>query len=151
MPQAFDKSPGEQLRGVHEALSEIIPRLSKGELDAEIRARGEDPADIAERTRCIMKMAVKNYQHEQLQAATARHKARVTELFKKKRDLPSTPDGRRKLLAAVFAGIPDIQSAVLTAHHREFSSLTDTDVEDYLQDLAALGVIDQLRDPTNPA
>lgn len=83
MPQAFDKSPGEQLRGVHEALAEIIPRLSKEELDAEIRARGEDPADIAERTRRIMKIAAKNYQHEQLLAATARHKARITELFQK--------------------------------------------------------------------
>lgn len=151
MPQAFDKSPDEQLRAVHEALSEIIPRLSKEELDAEIRTRGKDPAEVAERTRSIMKSAVKNYQREQLQAATARHKARITELFQKKRDLPSTPEGRRELLAAVFAGIPDIQSAVLTAHHREFSSLTDTDVEDYLYDLAALSVIDQFRDPTNPA
>jgi len=149
MPKAFDKSPGEQLRAIHEAFSEIIPRLSKEELDEEIRARGEDPGEVAERTRHIMKTAVKNYQREQLQAATARYKVRITELFKNKPDLPGTPEGRRELLSAVFARIPDIESAVLTAHHREFSALTDTDVEDYLQDLAALGVIDQLQGPAN--
>ena len=83
MPRDFDKSPGEQLRVVREALSEVIPRLSKEELDEEIRARGEAPAEVAARTRSIMKSAVKNYQHEQLQAATARHTARLTELFQK--------------------------------------------------------------------
>lgn len=149
MPQAFDKSPDEQLRAIHEAFSEIIPRLSTEELDEEIRARGEDPAHVAEQTRHILKTAVKTYQQEQLHAATARHTARITELFQKKTNLPSTPEGRRELLAAVFANIPDMQSAVLTAHHREFTDLTDTDVEDYLADLAALGVLDQLQGPTN--
>ena len=147
MSQDFDKSPEEQLHAVHEALSEVIPLLSDEEIADELRTDGEDPDEVAERTRRIMKTAVKNYQREQLQAATARHTAHLTELFKKKRDLPSTPEGRRELLAAVFARIPDMQSAVLTVHHREFSSLTDADVEDYLHDLAALDVIDHFLRP----
>lgn len=149
MPQAFDKPADEQLRAIHEAFSEVIPHLSKEELDEEIRARGEDPTHVAERTRHILKTAVKTYQRKQLHAATARHTARITELFQKKTNLPSTPEERRELLAAVFTSIPDIQSAVLTAHHREFTELTDTDVEDYLSDLAALGVLDQLQGPTH--
>jgi hypothetical protein len=149
MPQDFHKSPEEQLRAVHEALSEVIPLLSDKEIADELRADGEDPDAIAEQTRQIMLSAVKTYQREQLQAATARHTARITELFQKKTNLPSTPEGRRELLAAVFANIPDMQSAVLTAHHREFTDLTDADVEDYLADLAALGVLDQLQGPTN--
>lgn len=66
MPQHFHKSPSEQLRAIDEAFSDIIPRLSEEELDKEIRARSEDPASVAERTRHIMKMAVKTYQQEQL-------------------------------------------------------------------------------------
>lgn len=66
MPHNFHKSPREQLLAIHEAFCDIIPHLSKEELDEEIRARGEDPDHIAEHTRRIMLTAVETYQRDQL-------------------------------------------------------------------------------------
>lgn len=66
MTHVFDNTPEEQLRSVHEAFSDVILCLTDEELDTEIRERGEDPAQVAERTREIMRSAVKAFQEKQL-------------------------------------------------------------------------------------
>ena len=68
MPQVFDNTPEEQLRSVHEAFTDIIPCLSDEELETEIRERGEDPNQVAERTRQVLLSAVKAFQEKQLLA-----------------------------------------------------------------------------------
>ena len=68
--------------------------------------------------------------------------SRVAAMFKDDFPLPRSADERREMLNAFFASRPDIGSALLTAQHREFSELTDADVEDTLRQLKELGALD---------
>ena len=43
---------------------------------------------------------------------------------------------------------PEIGAALLTAQHREFKDLTDADIQSCLEQLGALGVLDELQDPS---
>jgi hypothetical protein len=44
---------------------------------------------------------------------------------------------------------PEIGAALLTAQHREFQDLTDADIQSFLEQLGALGVLDELRGPSS--
>jgi hypothetical protein len=52
--------------------------------------------------------------------------------------IPATPERRRGLFVAIMTQQPDLSAALLTMHNREFSSLTDADIQSCLEQLAAL-------------
>ena len=79
---------------------------------------------------------------QKLREAERIYKQKVARLKDNRFELPKSQVDRRNLLAAVFAAKPDIQSLMLTAQHRDFDQLTDSDVESSLKQLAYLGVLD---------
>lgn len=136
-----------ELRAVWDAFAESIAESSDEEVLAEAREEGEDPHETAQRVRSALRDAVKSLQQRRLHEAEHQYKRRITEIYERQHRLPATPEQRRELLSLVFSRIPAMQTAVLTAQHREFSSLTDEDIESYLKQLDELGVLDRLGEP----
>ncbi len=137
----------DELRAIMDALAESVAELSDEEILAETRAEGQDPNLAAEHVRQVLRTAAKVYQQRLLREARAQYERRVAAMREGKYSLPDSPEERRRLLADVFDRKPDIRSGLLTAQHREFSSLTDADVESYLKQLQELGVLDGVRGP----
>lgn len=132
-------------------MAEIDASLSDDEVLAEVRADGDDPDQIAMQVDEALMRGFHEAQRKKLQVAVQEHAQRVTELAKKTPTLPATAEARRTLLGSVFAQQPAIRTAILTVHHRDLTGLTDNDVQGYLEDFMALGVLDQLDDASNPS
>lgn len=133
-----------EFRALWDAFAESLVESSDDEVIAEAREEGEDPHQTAQRVRSALIDAVKSFQQRRLHEAEQEYKRRITEMYERQHRLPDNPEQRRELLSLVFSRIPAMQTALLTAQHREFSSLTDEDIESYLKQLAELGVLDQL-------
>ena len=139
-PEDYEK----ELASVWDAFSEAIAQSSDEEILAQAREEGRDPQETAIRVRAILKNALKAHQQAKLREAEERYKKRVIEIYEMQRALPQRPEGRRALLSTVFTKIPEMRSALLTAQHREFETLTDDDVTSCLKQLAYLGVLDKI-------
>jgi hypothetical protein len=132
----------EQLANIMSRLADSVLDLSDEEIFTEARERGMDPDVEAERVRNVLRQASKAHRQKKLQEAKRAYERQVAGMRTRRYDLPASPMERRELLAAVFAAKPDIQSAMLTAQHRDFRELSDTDVETFLKQLKELGVLD---------
>lgn len=106
----------------------------------------ESSSDIAQRTRRVLLGAVREHRQSKLREAHKEHERRASELQRRRHALPESPAERRALLDAVIARNAAIGNALLTAQHREFSELTDADIESYLRQLAELGALDEPSD-----
>jgi len=136
-----------ELCALWDAFAESIVESSDEEVLAEAREEGEDPHETAQRVRSALRDSVKSFQKRRLYEAEQEYQRRITEIYERQHRLPAAPEQRRELLSLVFSRIPAMQAALLTAQHREFSSLTDEDIESYLKQLGELGVLDQLGEP----
>jgi hypothetical protein len=134
----------EELRAILYALADSVADMSDAEIVAEVREGGDDPKASADRVRSLLLDASKSYQQRHLREAQKQYERRIAAMRERKYSLPSSPEARRSLLAAVFARKPEMQLALLTAQHREFRNLTDADIENCLKQLDELGVLDEL-------
>lgn len=134
----------EQLANIMNSLADSVLDLSDEELLAELRKEGVDPQAEAERTRQFLRQVSKAHRMRKLENAQLIYEKQVAEMRSKRYDLPTSSSKQRELLAAVFAARPDMQSAFLTAQHRNFEELSDTDVESFLKQLKELGVLGAL-------
>lgn len=125
-------SPEKQWQNFCNAMADVEDTLSDEEILAEVRADGEDPSQVAERVRKVLMEAVHKAQRQKLN----------TEAEQNIHVFPPTAEARRALLGAILTKQPALQTAILSVHHRELTTLTDSDVEAYLEDLAALGMLD---------
>lgn len=139
-PETHEK----ELRAIMYALAESIAQASDEEILAEVYEEGDNPEIAAEHIRSGLRDTVKAYQQQKLRAAQQQYEAHIAGMRNKEYALPTTPEARRTLLAAVFARIPDIQTALLTTQYRDFTNLTDADIESQLKQLKELGVLDNL-------
>lgn len=124
------------LSRVLDGLAESIADAPEEELLEELRQEGLDPAANAAATRALLLGAV--VQHEQRLLVEARERIKA----RRRRTTPLTatePEARRTLLQRLFTSQPQFAEMV-TAHYRDLSQLTDSDVESCLEDLAELGV-----------
>jgi hypothetical protein len=142
-PETHEK----ELRAIMYALAESIAQASDEEILAEVREEGDNPEIEAEHIRSRLRDTAKAYQQQKLRAAQQQYDAHIAGMRNKEYALPTTPGARRTLLAAVFARIPELQTALLTAQYRDFSNLTDADIESQLKQLKELGVLDNLPPP----
>ena len=140
------KNKEKELATVWDAFSEAIARSSDEEILAQVCEEARDPRETGVRVRALLKSTVKSHQQAKLREAEQHYRQRVIELYEAKHALPQEPEARRNLLSDVFKKIPDMRSALLTAQHREFGSLTDADITSCLKQLAYLGVLDKLSD-----
>jgi len=136
-----------ELRAIMDALAESVAEVPDSDLLAEAREAGEDPALTAERVRAVLKRAAKDYDQRLLREAKKAYEERLKSIQARPYVLPKTPASRRNLFTAVMTRKPQIGQALLTAQHREFKDLTDTDIQSFLEQLAALGVLDEVERP----
>ncbi len=116
------------------------------EIEAEARAEGLDPDEVAEDVRGVLLAAVDRYQGKQrLERSRAEHQARVKEMRQREHQLPASPRQRQQLLALAFRARPQA-AGMLTLQFRDLESLPDEDVTSCLRQLAELGVLDDLAD-----
>jgi len=90
---------------------------------------------------------VKDYEQRHLREAQKDYDERIRALRARPYALPRTPEDRRKLFDLVMSRRPEIGAALLTAQHRDFKDLTDADIQSCLEQLGALGVLDELQGP----
>jgi hypothetical protein len=140
------ESHEEELAAIMNALAESVAEASDDDILEEARARGEDPTQIARHTKDVLLNAVKRYRKQRLHEAQQQYEVHVASMQTKTYQLPESPTERRQLLDLTLSR----QSAVrfvFTALHREFSSLSDNDVESFLRQLQELGFLDALTPP----
>jgi glucan phosphorylase len=137
----------EELSNIMNAMAESEWELSDEEVLEEARERGEDPESEAERIKDIFRRIFKEHQQAPLREAQRQYEERLSSMFNKETVLPSTPEERRDLLDGFLARMPEYGSALLTAQHREFKDLTDSDVESLLKQLIELGALDSTSGP----
>src|SRR3982750_4104935 len=131
-----------ELFNVMSALAETEWEMTNEEVIEDARERGEDIDKEAEQVKDIFRRALKEHRLAPLREAQQKYKDRVASMFKEEISLPQSAEERRDILDAFFASRPEIGSALLTAQHREFSELTDSDVENLLRQLKELGAMD---------
>jgi hypothetical protein len=133
-------SKRKKIRALHDALADSVLSLSEEQLSQEVREEGLDPNAVAEDTRALLLGTVKQFQQRALTKARVEHEAAVQKLQGRRPVFPSNAQARRDLLIGVLTQQP-AASGVLTAQWREFSEMTDEDVETALLELAHLGFI----------
>ena len=130
-----------KMRAFFEALADNVDSLSDEEVLAEVREEGRPPENVAKQTRSVLQNAVKKFKQRALIAAKEQHQQRAARLTEMRVQLPSSPAERRQLLDAVIAQHQHA-GRMLTAQHRDFDEMTDDDVESWLQQFGALGLLD---------
>ena len=137
-----------ELLAIMNALAESVAEAPDADILAEAREAGEDPGRTAARVRALVGRAAKDYEQRRLREAQKAYDQRVRTLRARPYALPRMPEDRRKLFVLVMSRKPEIGSALLTAQHREFKDLTDADIQSCLEQLGALGVLDELQGPS---
>lgn len=132
-----------ELRAIMDALAESVADASDEDILAEAREAGEDPARTAARIRTVLRRAAKDYEQKPLREAQRAHEESVRSIRARTFSLPRTAESRRELFTLVMNRKPELGQALLTAQHREFNDLTDADIQSCLEQLGALGVLDE--------
>ncbi len=132
-----------ELRALMDALAESVVEATDEEITSETREGGEDPAAAAEEVRSILRNAVKAYEQRHLRGAQEAYEKHVDAIRRRTFSLPAAPGSRRKLLTIVMTRKPDLRSALVTLQHRDFKEWTDADIQNCLEQLGALGVLDE--------
>jgi cell division septum initiation protein DivIVA len=136
-----------ELRAIMDALAESVAEAPDSDLLAEAREAGEDTARTAERVRAVLKRAAKDHDQRLLREAKQAYEESVESIRTRPYMLPKTPESRRNLFGVVISRKPQLGQALVTAQHREFKDLTDADIQSFLEQLAALGVLDEFERP----
>ncbi len=136
----------ERLERILGGTAAAVLEASDEEIEAEARAEGLDPAEVAGGVQGVLLAALERHRGKQrLERSRAEYQARVAAIGERRPELPPTPRQRRRLLAHVFRLQPRA-AGMLTLQFRDLESLPDADVTSCLRQLAELGVLDDLPD-----
>lgn len=138
-PQSYE----EELDAIMNALAESVVEASDEEILEEVRLQGEDPKEAAGRVRNVLLDTVKIYKQKRLREAQEQYDSHIAAMRNKTYRLPASAMERRTLFGLALSRQPAVRSA-LTAQYREFTSLTDNDVESYLKQFQELGLLDEV-------
>jgi hypothetical protein len=141
-------SDEKKIRAFFEALADNVENLSDEELLAEIREEGRDPGAIATETRLLVQDTIKRFKQRALFAARQQHDRNEARLAALKLQLPTSPTDRRRLLDTAIARHKQA-GRVLIAQYRDFKEMTDEDVESWLEQFSALGLLDDVKPESN--
>jgi hypothetical protein len=137
------RTDSENLHALCDALTDSTIGASDEEVIEEARLNGEDPNREAGRLKSLMLATVKSHQQRALREARQAYDAQEQRPSKGS-FVPSTPAERRDLFSFVLAKQPQY-TELFTAQHREFTDLTDDDIETYLEDLDELGILEKVK------
>jgi hypothetical protein len=134
------RDSNKDLDAIFEGLLNSIEETPSMEIADELRSADVDVDAIAGDVKQALLAGVKRFEQRNLIAAREKYKSRMQE--PKKYVLPSTPVGRRDQFFALLAMQPQMKT-ILTVQHRDFSTLTDADIESALEELGELGFFDK--------
>lgn len=134
-------SDEKRICALFDALADNLENLSDEEVLAEVLEEGRDPDDVAKETRLLLQNTVKKFKQRALLAAKEQHQRNEAHLAAMRFELPTSSTERRQLLSAVIARHQQA-GRMLMAQHRDFKEMTDEDVESWLQQFGALGLLD---------
>jgi hypothetical protein len=134
------RNPELELQNLLAGLAESIAELPYEELIAEMREAGEDPVRAAEEVREALRSTLKRHRQRNLRQAKEQYRATVETLSNRKYELPKGMAEKREILGDILALRPEL--GALTAQWRDLRSIPDTDIDGILEQLGALGVLD---------
>lgn len=140
-PESYE----EELEAVMFALAETVAEASDEEILEETRMQGDNAAEVSAHVRSVLLAGVKIYQQRHLRQAQQQYEVRLAAMQNKTYQLPRTATEQRKLFDLVLSNQPAMQSA-LTTQFRDFTSLTEIDVESCLRQFQDLGLLDEILD-----
>lgn len=133
-----------ELNAIIDALADSLLGTPDSEILREAQEEGENVEAEVKKVRNVLLNAIKAHQQRRLREAKSQYERRVTGIRERKYGLPSSPEEQRSLLEVVFSRNPGIRSSLLTAQYREFTDLSDADIEGCLEQLKDLGILDEL-------
>lgn len=134
------KDDGERLHAFANAMADSVEAASDEELLADARSAGVDPNQTKSHVQQLLRGVVKVSKQRRLEQAHAEYEASVAAFRTAAKKIPVLPKEQRALLTHVFQTHPQIRS--VTLQHREFSELTDSDVQSLLAQLEQLGMLE---------
>lgn len=124
-------------------LADSLESVSDEQLFSELRERGEDPEAMAREVRGVLAGAVKRFRQRNLEKAKSDHALAVKTFTNRSRNLPTDMLSKRALLARVLASRPDLSGLTAQWRGRDSDVIPDVDVDDLLNQLEALGLLDE--------
>ena len=139
---ANKKTNSERLEAMFDALAESICNESDDELLEDLRQEGVDPEAEANRLKDMMLDTLKAFRQRGLVSAQEGYRRRVEQLEKKKYPIPENRLAQRSLFSFVLQ--QPQYAGLVTAQYRDLKDLSDEDLETCLEDLAELGILDEM-------
>ena len=139
---ANKKTDSERLEAMFNALAESICNASDDELLEDLRQEGVDPEAEANRLKEMMLDTLKAFQQRGLVSAQEGYRRRVEQLEGGKYPIPESRQERRSLFSLILQ--QPQYAGLVTAQYRDFKDLSDEDIETCLEDLAELGILDEM-------
>ena len=140
-PREYEK----EFKAIMDALSESIIEATDQEIIEDYIENGQNPDEVADKVRAMLLNTANVFQKRNLICARKKYESRVREIRNSKDSIPATLKERRNLLASVFNKNPFVRD-MLTAQYRDFKNLSDSDIESLLQQLKALGALENLKE-----
>lgn len=129
-----------ELWHIMDALADSVLDASDEEVREEVRADGEDPTDLAGRTKSTLLSAVRVHRRRELAKARRDYDSRVAATQFEEANIPESPQECRELLASILAAEPQLQQG-LTLQFRDFTTVPDEDVFSCLRQMQSLGIL----------
>lgn len=139
-------SKRDELRALQKSLSESVLSTPDEQLLEEVKEEGLDPLVVAEETRALLLNTVKRFKQRALVAAKEEHRQKAAQIAEQRFRLPADAAAKRQLLDAVIAQHQQA-GRMLIAQHRDFTEMTDDDIESWLQQFGALGLLGAEAEP----
>ena len=115
------------------------------EIEEDVLSSGEDLDSIAIKMKGAVQAGIKKFQQQRLHKARQRYQENSRNIEQQPRRIASSSEARRVQFFSLLQANPSVQSA-LTMQHRDLNALTDADIESALEELDALGAIEDLGD-----
>jgi len=142
----------EQAENLLNQLADSIEAATPSEIEQDILSSEESLDAIANDMKSAAFAGIKKFQQRRLHHARQRYQVSSRQLDLRQQRVALTPDARRVQFFSLLKANPGVQSG-LTIQHRDLNALTDEDIESALEELDALGAIDDLggkSDATEP-
>jgi len=132
------------LRALVDAMAQSVEDASDAEIFEDAHATGFDLKANAAELKNMLAETAKRFQKRKFFAAQQQYQAEVERIRRSSVHLPESAADRRALVQLVAA--QHAQGAMaLTAHGRDLERLSDNDVTSLLEELAALGLLNDIK------
>jgi len=133
----------EQAEHVLNQIADSIEAAKPSEIEGDVLSSGGDLDSIAADMKGAALAGVKKFQQRRLHQARQRYQENSQRIEQRPRRIASSPETRRVQFFSLLHANPGVQSG-LTMQHRDLNALTDADIESALEELDALGAIEDL-------